>query len=169
MIVIYIIAIIFVLLFVTALWPWAFGAAWTPTPTETARRMLEIARVGRNDVVYDLGCGDGRIIIAACREFKARAIGIEIEPIKFALTWLKLKFLGLNGRASVRLGNIFNQDISNASVITVFLTDKANDRLRKESFKKLRPKTRVVTYLWTFADWEPIEVDARHKIYLYEV
>ncbi len=157
------------LFFISVLWPWAIGAAWTPTPMPIVRRMLTMAGVNKDDLLYDLGCGDGRIIITAVREFNARAIGVEIEPLRFIFTWIRLRLLGLSGRARVDYGNIFKKNISDATVVVLFLTDKANNRLRRVAFNKLKKGTRVISYLWTFDSWQPVEVDEENKIYLYKV
>lgn len=169
MVIVYIMLGVFVLLLASVIWPWSMGAAWTPTPMPTVRKMLKMARVSEGDVLYDLGSGDGRIIVTAGREFRAQATGIEIEPIRFLYTWLRLRLLGLNGQVHIRFGDIFKQDLQQASVITVFLTNKANNRLKAEAFGGLKPKTRVVSYLWTFDKWQPVEVDEENRIYLYEV
>lgn len=154
---------------ISVLWPWAIGAAWTPTPMPTVRRMLEIARVGPVDTVYDMGCGDGRIIMAAAREFGARAVGIEVEPARFLIAWLRARWSMHRDRVTVHWGNLFTRDLARATVVTLFLTDKANDRLKNKLRSGLPPRSRVVSYLWTFEDWPPVQVDEKKKIYLYEV
>jgi methylase of polypeptide subunit release factors len=169
MILIAIIAGVIALLVLSALWPWAIGAAWTPTPMTAVRRMLQLAGVGPQDTVYDMGCGDGRIVITAAREFGARAVGIEIEPLRFLVAWLRARFSHERDRVTIRWGNIFNRDLTGATVVTLFLTDKANNRLRARLCADLGPRSRVVSYLWTFDDWAPSRTDHAHRIYLYEV
>jgi len=162
-------AVALTLLLISVLWPWAMGAAWTPTPMPTVRRMLEMARVGPVDTVYDMGCGDGRIVMAAAREFGARSVGIEVEPARFLVAWLRAKLSMQRDRVTVHWGNLFSRDLDGATVVTLFLTDKANNRLKDRLRASLQPKSRVVSYLWTFDDWPPVQVDEEKKIYLYEV
>lgn len=157
------------LLIASVLWPWALGAAWTPTPMATVRRMLQLADVGQHDTVFDMGCGDGRIVMTAAREFGARAVGIEIEPLRFLVAWLRARFSRQRQLVTIRWGNIFKRDLTGATVVTLFLTDKANNRLRSRLCSNLRPRSRVVSYIWDFDDWEPCRTDAAHRIYLYEV
>ena len=169
MILIAVLAGALVLALVSVLWPWAIGAAWTPTPMPTVRRMLEMARVGPVDTVYDMGCGDGRIIMTAAREFGARAVGIEVEPARFFIAWLRARWSTCRDRVTVQWGDFFRRDLGSATVVTLFLTDKANNRLKDRLQGGLPPRSRVVSYLWTFDDWPPVQVDEEKKVYLYEV
>ena len=135
--------------------------------------MLRLAAVGKDDVVYDLGSGDGRIVITAAREFRARGVGIEIDP------WLVLRSMRAAERAGVaeRVGfvhqDLFESDLSPATVITLFLSRDLNARLLPKLRQDLRPGTRIVSHQHDMGDWRPdrqieVEVDgARLPIYLW--
>jgi len=150
-------------------WPGLTGAPWWPTPRKKVLRMLEIANVGEEDVVYDLGCGDGRALIAAARRFKARAVGIEIEPLRFAFVQVLITILGLRKRVSVKLGNFFDQDLSEATVIFTYLLQDTNNKLFEKLGKELRPGTRVVSHNYSYPGWKLINDDKPLGLYLYEV
>lgn len=151
---------------VISFWPIFTGANWEPTPMKRVRKMLEMAAVGRNDFVYDLGFGDGRIIFTAMEEFNAKAGGVEIEPLKFLATafYSRLKNTG----AELHLGSAYNADLSRATVVSVFMTSFAHNLLEKK-LSRLKKGTKIVTYYWKFPKWKPVKTDRKLKIYLYEV
>lgn len=146
-----------------------------PTPEVVVMRMLEIAHVRPNEVVYDLGCGDGRIMIAAAQRFNARAVGIELSRDIFEKTSAKVQSLQLQDRISVINGNALHTDLSPADVVTLYLLTSSNDRLRPRLEHDLRPGARVVSHDYEIRGWEPKEVDKLtvmgrlHKIYLYQI
>jgi cyclopropane fatty-acyl-phospholipid synthase-like methyltransferase len=151
------------------LWSSLVGAPWEPTPGAKVRRMLDMADLRPGETVYDLGSGDGRVLIVAVREYRAQAVGIEIDPLRFVWTWLRLIVLGLHGQARVVFGNLFKQDVSGADVVTVYLTRLANERLVEKLQRELRPGARVVSHYFTFPDWEPADQDEEAELYLYRV
>ncbi len=130
---------------------------WLPTPEAMVRRMLEMAKVGRDDVVYDLGAGEGRIPIAAARDFGATAIGIEYDPQLAALARRNAQRAGVADRVTIITGDIFKEDFSRASVVTLYLLPDLNQQLRPQLLA-LRPGTRVVSYRWDMGEWEPDDV-----------
>lgn len=149
---------------------------YVPTPEAVVRKMLEIAKVGPEDVVYDLGCGDGRIVILAAKEFKAKkAVGIEIndERIKEALENVKKN--GVEGKVVIEKGNFFDVDLSEATVITMFLLTNVNEMLKPKLEKELKPGTRVVSHEFEIRGWTPKEVvkvedgNMSHIVYLYVI
>jgi len=156
-------------LLVSVLWPAIIGAAWTQTSSINVSKMLDMAQVGPEDIVYDLGSGDGRIIIAAAKRHVARAVGVEADPIRVALSRFLIWTMGLSGSAKVVYGNFFHSDISSATVVTLFLTQGTNRRLRSKLQGELRKGTRVVSYSWTFEGWTPTKSDPSSQIYLYIV
>lgn len=150
------------------LWPFLVrGAAWTPTPRETVRKMLELAKVSHEDIVVDLGSGDGRIIIIAAKEFGANAIGIEVDPLRIAWSRWKVRRSILQDKVQVVRGNFFTQDLSDATVVTVFQRTGTNKRLKAKLTSELKPGTRVVSYIHLFDGWIPAETDEGFGIYLY--
>jgi len=156
-----------ILFFIWILWTEIFGAGWSPTPMESVKAMLRLANVNPNDVLYDLGAGDGRIITTAVRDFGAKAVGYEIDPIRFLISWLRIIFSGSLGKATVRYRNFYKIDLSPATVVTLFLRQHTNEKLREKLEKELAPGSRVVTYYWTFDKWKPVKVDRRLEVYLY--
>lgn len=161
--------VIFAIFILWIFWTDVLGAGFEPTSREMVNRMLEMARVEEGDVVYDLGSGDGRIVIEAARSFNARAVGIEADPLRFAWSKVKVALLGLQGQVDIRWGNLFREDISEAMVVTLFLSRKANQNLKGKLKVELEPGTRVVTYYWKFHGWKPVQEDPEKHIYLYVV
>lgn len=126
---------------------------WVPTPDEMVMRMLTIARVGPNDVVYDLGAGDGKIAIAAARDFGARAVGIEYNSRLADLARRNAVRAGVAERVRIITGDIFVEDFSEATVVTLYLLPELNLRL-KPKLLAMRPGTRVVSHNFDMGDWE---------------
>jgi hypothetical protein len=136
---------------------------WVPTPDEVVDRMLTMAQVTPQDLVMDLGAGDGKIAIAAARKFGARAIGIEYNPDMVKHANANAQAAGVagsgKGQALIRHGDIFQTDISQATVITLYLLPALNMKLRPQLLA-MRPGTRVVSHSFTMEDWEPDEVSS---------
>ena len=150
-------------------------APYVPSPQEVIDRMLEVAQARQGDTVIDLGCGDGRILITAVQKFKARAIGIEIDPKIAAQASDTILKLGLQNKARVVRADVFDADLSQADVVTLYLTTSFNEKLRPKFEKSLRPGTRVVSHDYGIRGWNPVEVEEvfvhgrRHRIFLYVV
>ncbi|MGB9681708.1 MAG: SAM-dependent methyltransferase [bacterium] len=158
-----------ILFFIWILWTEFFGAGWSPTPIETVREMLKLGEVGPNDILYDLGSGDGRIVTLAARDFGASAIGYEIDPIRFLIGWIRIVLSGVYRRATIRYKNFYNANLNEATVVTLFLKQETNENLRKKLEKELAPGSRVITYYWSFDKWMPIKYDRKLEIYLYVI
>ena len=129
---------------------------WLPTPDAMVTRMLAAARVTNRDLVIDLGAGEGRIPIAAAKEFGARAVGIEYDPALVALARRNAQRAGVADRVDIVEGDIFKQDFSAATVLTLYLLPELNAQLRPRILK-LRPGTRVVSHQWDMGEWEADE------------
>jgi SAM-dependent methyltransferase len=127
---------------------------WMPTGNELIMLMLKTAKVGPSDLVYDLGAGDGKIAIAAAKEFGARAVGIEFNPEMAALAQRNAQRAGVGDRVKIINGDIFVEDFSKASVVTLYLLPDLNLKLRP-TILKMKPGTRVVSHAFTMGDWEP--------------
>ncbi len=149
------------------IWSDIIGAGFEPTSKRLVRKMLKMAEVNSDDMVYDLGSGDGRIVIEAARIFKSNAVGIEADPIRLIWSRLMIILLGVNRQVKILWGNFFNQDITPATVVTLFLSSKANKRLKQKLQRELQPGTRIVTYYWAFHGWKPVKTDEEDKIYMY--
>ena len=132
---------------------------WVPTPDEVVDRMLRMAQVTPNDLVYDLGAGDGKIAIAAAKKFGARSVGIEYEPEMAKHAQGNVEKAGVAGRARVIRGDIFVTDFSQATVVTMYLLPALNLKLRP-TILSMRPGTRVVSHSFTMEDWEADEISS---------
>lgn len=167
------VALVFVVLYaLTAAWIFwthARGAPWVPTPFAAVRKMLEIAEVGPGDLVYDLGSGDGRVLVIAAREFGARVVGIELDLLRYAWTRSLLRVLRLREQARVIWGDFFHIDIGQADVVILFLRQDTNELLKVKLLLELRPGTRVVSYKNTFLGWPVERKDEEQRIYMYRV
>ncbi len=135
----------------------------------TVRKMLSMAETKPGEVVYDLGSGDGRIITAAAREFHARSVGIEINPLWVVWAQLVVSLLDLDGQVRVVWGNFFRKDLSEADIVTLFLKQDTNDRLEQKLKRELKRGARVVSHAYTLSDWSPREINKDFDIFLYEI
>lgn len=141
------------------------------SPKKVVVRMLEIADVGPDDVLYDLGSGDGRIPITAARRFGARGVGIEIRPDLVKKARRRAEIAGVADRVEFRQGDLFEANISEASVVTLYLLPDVNTRLRPRLLEQLAPGTRVVSHGFDMDAWKPDEVAevGETRIYLWTV
>lgn len=151
------------------IWSSIIGAGWEPTSHRKVRRMLEMSGAGSSDVVYDLGSGDGRIVLEAARTYHARAVGVEADPLRVLFSRLEVALLHLKGRVRVVWGNFFHFDLSEATIVTLFLSQGTNQRLKSKFMAELKPGTRVVSHVWTFDDWTPVSRDIENKLFLYVI
>ena len=131
--------------------------------------MLDLAQVSEDDVVYDLGSGDGRIVIEAAQQYHAQGVGVEADPLRVIWSWIRISLLGLRPQVKIIWGKLFHQDISRATVVALFLWGRTNDKLKYTLQKELKPGTRVVSYVWKFKGWDPVKIDRKDRIYLYIV
>jgi len=154
-------------IFVWLLWPLTIGEVWVPTSIDVVRSMLELGDVQEGDLVIDLGSGDGRIIMTAARDYKARAIGIEADPIRLVWSRSMIRLKGLSERVKVLWDNFLNKDLGEATVVTVYQNQEINRKLRPKFEKELKPGTRVISHVFTFDILEPKKVDKKSHIYLY--
>ena len=130
---------------------------WLPTSDELVAQLLDAAKVGPGDLVYDLGAGDGKIAIAAARRHGARAIGIEYNPQLAAFAQSNVERAGLSDRVTIRQGDLFQTDFSSATVLTLYLLEELNHQLRP-TILAMKPGTRVVSNSFGMGDWEPDQV-----------
>ena len=144
---------------------------YEPTPMPIVHALLALADVGPQDLVYDLGSGDGRIPITAAKEFGARGVGIEIDPALVTQAQAKAREAGVADRVEFRLGDMYAADVRSASVVTLFLHPGPNLKLREKLRSDLQPGSRVVSYMWDMADWTPADVRRvnEHRIFLWRI
>jgi len=127
---------------------------YVPTPDEVVREMLKMADVNANDVLYDLGCGDGRIVITAAKEIGCRGVGIDIDPDRIEESKENAKKAGVEDKVEFYLMDLFDADLSQATVVTLYLLSKVNLRLRPKLFKELKPGARVVSHDFSMGKWQ---------------
>ena len=130
---------------------------YEPTPHAVVAEMLKLARVSANDVVYDLGCGDGRIVIAAVKQFGARGICVDIDLQRITESRANAQRAGVAERILFLNQDLFETDIGDATVVTLFLWPSVNLKLRPKLWRELKPGTRVVSYIHGMDDWSPQE------------
>ena len=135
-------------------------------PVKRKSYMKQVADVKKDDIVYDLRSGDGKIVIAAAK-LGAKTIGVEIDPIRILISRIQIKLKGLDNRAKIIQGNFFRTDIRNADFVTLFLLSKTMEKIENKLRKELRKGARVVSYRFVFKNWKPVKVDRENKIYLY--
>ena len=140
-------------------WPAPAQAPFVPTPPDVVARMLSLAQPGPSDVVYDLGCGDGRIVIAAARMFGARGVGVDIDPARIEDARRNAKQAGVEDLVTFHVQNALETNVSEATVVTLYLVSALNVRLRPILMKQLRPGARIVSHNFAIGDWEPDVVD----------
>ena len=150
-------------------------APYVGTPVPVVERMLELANLRTGETVYDLGCGDGRVLIVAAQKHRMKAVGVELSERLATSTTETLKKLGLSDLASVIHGDLMNVDLSGADVVTLYLLRDSNDLLRPKLEKSLRAGARIISHDYEIRGWRPTMVDhieaskRDHKIYVYTV
>ncbi len=164
-----VLAIVFVLYIIWKYWTLPIGAGYDPTPMNKVYKMLDLAGVNKDDIVYDLGSGDGRIVLTAARRFGARAVGIEADPFRFLFSWFLVLLSGKKERIELKFGNFFKKKIGKATVVTLFLFKSTNNKLKKKLLNELKSGTRIVSYVWPFDNWECEDAIPEDRIYLYIV
>jgi SAM-dependent methyltransferase len=150
-------------------------APYVPTPQEVVDRMLQLAGVTKADVVYDLGCGDGRIPITAAKVYGARGVGVDIDPQRIAESNANAKVAGVTNLVTFLLEDAMKTDVSPATVVTLYLLSAANLKLRPILTSQLKPGARIVAHNFSMGDWEPDKVDrftdtsnSRRTLYLWK-
>jgi ribosomal protein L11 methylase PrmA len=121
--------------------------------------MLELAKVNKNDVVYDLGSGDGRIVITAARKYGSRGVGYDIDPQRIKEANENAQAAGVTDRVRFVQGDLFQADLSEATVVTLYLLPDINLKLRPKLLKELKPGTRIVSHNYGLGDWDPIRTE----------
>jgi SAM-dependent methyltransferase len=134
-------------------------APYVPTPQDVVDRMLTLANVAASDVVYDLGCGDGRLVITAAKKFGAHGVGVDIDPERIAESQANAKKAGVENLVTFKLQDAMTVDVSPATVVTLYLLSSSNMKLRPRLTKELKPGARIVSHAFGMGDWQPDKVD----------
>jgi ribosomal protein L11 methylase PrmA len=141
---------------------------YVPTPPEVVEAMLKVANVKSGDVVYDLGCGDGRIVVTAAQKYGARGIGIDIDPQRIKEANENVQKAGVGDRVKIMQADLFENNISEATVVTLYLLPSLNVKMMPKLMKELKPGTRIVSHAFDMGDWKPeqtLNVDGRTVYY----
>jgi len=134
-------------------------APYIPTPQDVVDRMLEVAQVTNKDTVFDLGCGDGRVVVTAAKKYGARGVGIDIDKDRISESRRNARDAGVSALVRFEQGDILNADVSTATVVTLYLVSSANLKLRPLLTKQLQPGARIVSHAFGMGDWQPDKVD----------
>jgi SAM-dependent methyltransferase len=134
-------------------------APYVPTPQDVVDRMLSLANVTGADVVYDLGCGDGRIVITAAKKFGAHGVGVDIDPDRIKESQANAKAAGVEHLVSFKLQDAMTVDVSPATVVTLYLLSSSNAKLRPILTHQLKPGARIVSHAFSMGDWTPEKTD----------
>lgn len=155
-----------------------FIAPFVATPLPVVKQMLTLAQLKPGEILYDLGCGDGRVVIMAAQEFGARGVGVEMREDLAKQALSKVSELGLDGRVKIVQSDMFKVDLAQADVVTLYLTTSANDKVKPKLESELKPGTRVVSHDYEILGWRAIKVDnfcenprlgyPSHTIYVYK-
>lgn len=148
---------------------------YVPTPQPVVDTMLSLAKVNANDVLYDLGSGDGRIVITAAQKFGTRGTGIDIDPERIREANAKAQSAGVANKVKFAQQNLFDADFSNATVVTLYLLPDVNKKLRPKLLSQLKPGTRIVSHDFDMGEWKPEKVvkvpgqGREHTVYYWTV
>jgi hypothetical protein len=163
----------FVLLFIIGLlWilvPALYGLPSRPTKINRIRTALQLANLKAGEILYDLGAGDGRVLLVAAKEFNAQAVGIEVGPVQCALIWLRGVASGLGTKIQIKWGNFFKANLSQADVVYIYATSTEVTKLAPYLEKQMKPGARIVSISADFPEWEPQLVNEESLIFLYEM
>ncbi len=145
---------------------------YVPTDQKTVEEMLKLAGVKPGDVVYDLGCGDGRIVITAAQKFGATGVGVDLNPERIAEAKANAEAAGVTDKVEFVLGDLFEFDFSKANVVTMYLLPSVNLELRPKLQKELKPGSRIVSHDFDMGDWKPektVRVGSHDTVYLWTI
>ena len=163
----------FLLLFILALlWiliPALYGLPSIPTKPDRIRKALNLAKLQPNETLYDLGAGDGRVLLIAAGEFGAKAIGIEVGPIQCGFIWLRALASGLSEKIQVQWGNYLNADLNDADVVFIYATSQEVVKITPHLEKQLKEGAQVVSISADFHEWEPSNFDEHELIFVYDM
>ncbi len=165
-----VISILFLTAILSALWmavPAFFGPPSVPTTTNRIRKALRLANLQPGEMLYDLGAGDGRVLLLAADEFKAQSVGIEIGPVQCMLIYLRALASGHNERVRVKWDNYFTTDLKDADVVFIYARSKETVRLAGHLREQMKPGSRLVSISADFPEWEPSAIDNLELIFLY--
>ena len=161
--------LLFILLLLWILIPALYGLPPVSTKPERIRNALKLANLRPDETLYDLGAGDGRVLLLAAREFGAKAVGIEVGPIQCALIWLRATASGFGGQIRVKWENFYKADLHEADVVFVYATSTEVRKLAPHLEQQMKQGARLISISADFPEWEPSAFDDRDLIFIYEM
>jgi SAM-dependent methyltransferase len=145
------------------------GQPWVPAAEKRIHRALELAELKPGEVLYDLGSGDGRVLVATVRDFGARAVGVELSPLLCAIAWLKIRMAGISPQVRLHCGSYFHADLQGADVVYLYLTAANANHLKMHLEQTLKPGARVVSVSADLEAWMPERIDREELLFLYRI
>ena len=167
-----ILLILIILLLYLLSWFWPPDSPWAPwwsTDRKTALIMCKMAKVKKNDIIYDLGCGEGTALITAAKEYGSKGVGVEIDPWRAWYARSLVNLFGLQDKITIIRQDLFKQCIEEASVVFIYLVPKAIQRLKRKILSELKPGTRVICYRYKIPYLNLISEDKERVVYVYEI
>jgi precorrin-6B methylase 2 len=161
--------VVFVVVLLWILVPALYGLPPVPSRPERIQKALQMANLQPNETLYDLGAGDGRVLLIAARDFGAKAVGLEIGPVQCALIWLRAAASGVGNQVSVRWENYYKANLKDADVVFVYATSKELVKLAPHLEKQMKKGSRLVSISADFSEWEPSALDDHDLIFVYEM
>jgi SAM-dependent methyltransferase len=161
--------LVFVLALLWILVPALYGLPPVPTKPERIKKALRLANLQANETLYDLGAGDGRVLLIAAHDFGAKAVGLEIGPIQCALIWLRVAANGFGDQIQVKWENFYKADLKDADVVFVYATSKEVMKLAPHLETQMKEGARLVSISADFPEWEPSTFDEHALIFVYEM
>lgn len=161
--------LVFVVVLLWILVPALYGLPPVPSRPERIQKALQMANLQPNETLYDLGAGDGRVLLIAARDFGAKAVGLEIGPIQCALIWLRAAASGFGNQIKVRWENYYKAYLKDADVVFVYATSKELVKLAPHLELEMKKGSRLVSISADFSEWEPFTLDDHDLIFVYEM
>jgi ubiquinone/menaquinone biosynthesis C-methylase UbiE len=149
----------------------SYDVPYVPTPENVVEEMLKLANIHKGDILYDLGSGDGRIVITAAKKFGIKGVGIDINPERIKEANENAETAGVTDLVTFKQNDLFKEDISKATVVTLYLLPEVNLRLRPKLFKELKPGSRIISHDFDMGDWKPdkeVPLES-HRIYFWVI
>jgi len=160
---------LFILALLWVVVPVLYGLPSKPTQPDRIRRALQLVDLKQDEIFYDLGAGDGRVLLIAAKEFGAKAVGIEVGPVQCALIRLRTMTNGLDARIKILWGNFFKTDLSEADVVYIYATSREVAKLAPYLEKQMKQGSRLISISADFPEWEPSEFDDHDLLFVYKM
>jgi len=155
--------------FISSIWTSAHGAPFVPTRVKKIYTMLKIADVKPGELVCDLGCGDGRVLVIAVHRFGARGLGIELDPVRYLISNAVVRALRVSSKVRIARGNFYSVNLKGVDVVFCYLLRRTNTQLQEKLVEELRPGSRVISNTFPFPGWQPVQEDPKAGWYLYRM